>query len=240
MDSKDRTLAALEKYIDSQRAFLEQTNEDIARLRQLRQRALENPIAVVDNLSVELDSDAFRLSRSSNRLDSARQLSSLIEWEVLQSKDPDPLKLTDLRTNWKKPLPQRIPNDLQNYVHESANNLLSKLVPLSRSPTPPPCPPPPKPPLSPLSASLDTRNIKTICHSENGLRRTSRIHKPKYNKEAIPPEEFTPTLKKQKRKVPAQRARSASTRSTRRTTSPTISRASQAPSETAIGSSNTV
>jgi hypothetical protein len=241
MDSKDRTLAALEKYIDSQRAFLEQTNEDITRLRQLRRRVLEDPLTVANNLATELDDDAFRLSRSSGQLDSARQLPSLIEWEVLQSKDPDPLKLTDLKTDWKNPPPLLLPNNLQKYVHESAGNLLSKLDPLSPSPSPLPCPTPiSKRPLSPLSASLDPRNIKTTATLENGLRRTSRVHKPKYNKEVLPLDEPRPTLKYHKRKLPVQRARSSSTRSTRQTMSPTVSRTSQAPSETAVARSQTV
>ena len=240
MNSKDRTLAALQDFIASQRAFLEQTNEDIARLRQLKERVLDNPLDVAENLATELDDDAFRLSRSGGSLHTAGQFPSLIEREAFRSRDPNPLRLPDTKTD-PKPKQERTPTDLQNYVHQSAINLLSKLDRLSPSPSPPPCPPPTnKRPLSPLSATLDPRNIQSISQNANGLRRTSRVHKPKIKeiKEVVTPEEPGPPLKRQKRSLPATRARSHSTHSTRRTHSPVVSRTSLAPSEATGASSH--
>jgi hypothetical protein len=240
MNSKDETVAAaLEEYIAAQRTLLEQTNRDIVRLQQLRERVLEDPLAVVDNLSVELDDDAFRLSRSAESLHASRQLSSLIDPNVFKGKNPELLKLSlpkNDQNNLQKP-PAR--TDLQNYVHQSSINLLSKLGHLSPSPSPspPPCPPPnPNRPLSPLSATLDPRNIKTAPPPFNGLRRTSRVHKPKVKEGPAPVEPIVPPIKRQKRRLPSVRARSNSIRSIR-TGSPVVSRASQAPTESVNGAS---
>ena len=73
--------------------------------------------------------------------------------------------------------PPITPNDLQVYVRDSAINLRAALPQISLSPTP-------EPPLSsisaPRSASGSFRSKKWTTKGDTGLRRTSRVHKPRH------------------------------------------------------------
>ncbi|KAI0708662.1 hypothetical protein C8Q76DRAFT_123582 [Earliella scabrosa] len=88
-DKRKKTFEALEKFIQAQKTFLESTNTDIARLRELRKDVENNAPRSFEELGEKLNEPAFRLS---SQLEAMPPLPTEIDWSVLSGADPTPFR----------------------------------------------------------------------------------------------------------------------------------------------------
>ncbi|KAG7096042.1 hypothetical protein E1B28_006723 [Marasmius oreades] len=82
-DKRAQTLQVLSEYITAQRLLLSKTQADIERLNELKNRFIELPSGFVENLSEELDSNAFRLSEQVQCFSEISKPKD-IDWSVYQ------------------------------------------------------------------------------------------------------------------------------------------------------------
>ncbi|KAL1948553.1 hypothetical protein VTO73DRAFT_12628 [Trametes versicolor] len=139
MDQKRaQTLDALENFIRSQKALLERTHTDIARLADLRKDVEANPPRSLDDLSDKLRNPSFKLSE---QLDVIPPIPSDIDWSLFSGADAVPFKAmaaaareaySSRNTPPKAPLGP--PSDLRKLVAEARTSVLDPVLASFRLP----------------------------------------------------------------------------------------------------------
>ncbi|KIJ40405.1 hypothetical protein M422DRAFT_256637 [Sphaerobolus stellatus SS14] len=137
-DSRARTLATLEAFLESQRRVLARTQADMHKLAALREDALESPEEFIENLDEKLDDPAFKMSEYE-----VFRVPGDIDWDLFASMDPSVFNKIQLpgpppfSTTDKQRSP---PSELQNFVSQAAKDILGDFKPFV---------PPPDEPFSP-------------------------------------------------------------------------------------------
>ncbi|KZT08119.1 uncharacterized protein LAESUDRAFT_697585 [Laetiporus sulphureus 93-53] len=132
-DKRAKTLEALSEFIKSQKALLKQTQDDIARLRELRNQIVEDDGCHMEGIMKKLALSSLRLSEQPGLTPSiARE----IDWGVFRSYDPSPFK--DLASTLRRvqgersrsSLTQSSPlSPLQQFVKDQRAVILDPILP---------------------------------------------------------------------------------------------------------------
>ncbi|KAF5372552.1 hypothetical protein D9758_005157 [Tetrapyrgos nigripes] len=176
-DRRAQTLQALSAFIQTQKALLTRTQNDIERLKELRSKAVAQPSEILGDLEEEvrsrrsrrhgrltkflpqLDNSAYRLSEQG---DCYPQVPKDISWSLYANHDPAPFH--NLHTQHIPPQPPFTPkstiSDVQQYVKNAKASILEPVfAKLDLSFDPPP-PEPTEDPKSEPSEAPDSTAIK--------------------------------------------------------------------------------
>lgn len=133
-DSRAQTLATLDAFLDSQRQLISRTQADLQKLALLREKALKDPVAFIENANDEFDDAAFKISEHETP-----RIPENIDWSLYNLSDParfskihipGPPLLSDATK--KKPTP----SELQNFVRQAADDILGDFTPYVPPPDP--------------------------------------------------------------------------------------------------------
>ncbi|KAI0772740.1 hypothetical protein BD413DRAFT_612239 [Trametes elegans] len=139
MDHKRaKTLEALEKFIQSQKALLERTHADIERLKELRKDVQVNPPQSLDDVSIKLSDPAFKLSE---QLDAMPPVPQDIDWSVFGAADPNAFRTMAATAreayasrNVPPKAPLKPPSDLRQLVAKTRISVLDPVLNAFRLP----------------------------------------------------------------------------------------------------------
>ncbi|KAI0083793.1 hypothetical protein BDY19DRAFT_1097277 [Irpex rosettiformis] len=98
-EKRAKTLEALSTFIDSQKALLERTQADIARLKQLRNSIASTPVELCDYESFK---DEFASHRMSDKSDIVLTIPKGIDWSAFAACDPAPFKALEVGTRLER------------------------------------------------------------------------------------------------------------------------------------------
>ncbi|KAI0634154.1 hypothetical protein C8Q77DRAFT_1110125 [Trametes polyzona] len=136
--NRAQTLEALENFIQSQKALLERTHADIARLKELRRDVETSPPHSLEELSAKLQDPAFKLSE---QLDAMPPLPQSIDWSLFGGADPTPFKImaAEAREQYASrhtppKAPPNPPSDLRRLVAKTRAAILDPVLTSFRLP----------------------------------------------------------------------------------------------------------